>query len=121
MSGGNHSASGARPNAEAISVIECATVNAVTITTSARSAAERHDEAEQEQQVIGAAEDVPEPEPHEAQRRLVPARIELHEARVALRLEDARRAGRRDECTAVTTRKPSRSNRASIEKPSART
>ena len=36
MSGGNHSASGASSKAEAISVIECATVNAVTTTTSGR-------------------------------------------------------------------------------------
>ena len=35
-SGGNHSASGARSKAEAISVIECATVNAVTTSTSGR-------------------------------------------------------------------------------------
>ena len=35
-SGGNHSASGAKPLADAISVIECATVNDVTIAMSAR-------------------------------------------------------------------------------------
>ena len=37
ISGGNQSASGAKPKAEAISVIECATVKEVTITTSGRS------------------------------------------------------------------------------------
>ena len=63
MSGGNQSASGARPNAEAISVIECATVNAVTIETSGREAAERDDQAEQEQQMIDAVEDVGEAQP----------------------------------------------------------
>ena len=37
ISGGNHSASGTKPNAEAISVIECATVNDVTMMMSGRS------------------------------------------------------------------------------------
>ena len=37
ISGGNHSASGTKPNAEAISEIECATVNDVTMITSGRS------------------------------------------------------------------------------------
>ena len=36
ISGGNHSASGARLYADAISVIECATVNEVTMGISAR-------------------------------------------------------------------------------------
>jgi len=37
MSGGNQSASGTNPKAEAISEIECPTVNAVTMMTSGRS------------------------------------------------------------------------------------
>ena len=37
MSGGNQSASGAKPNADAISVTECATVNDVTMMTSCRN------------------------------------------------------------------------------------
>ena len=37
ISGGNHSASGPRLKAEAISVIECATVNEVTMATKARN------------------------------------------------------------------------------------
>ena len=36
-SGGNQSASGTKPKAEAISEIECPTVNAVTMMTSGRS------------------------------------------------------------------------------------
>ena len=64
-----------------MSVIECAIVNAVTISDERAEAAERDHEAEQEQQVIGAVEDVREPELHEAPRGLVPARIEPDEAR----------------------------------------
>ena len=63
--------------AEAISVIECATVNAVTTAHQRPELAERDDQAEQEQQVIDAVEDVEEAVLDEAQRRLVPARIEL--------------------------------------------
>ncbi len=37
MSGGNQSAFGANPNADAISVIECATVNDVMTATSGRT------------------------------------------------------------------------------------
>ena len=71
-------------------MIECATVNAVTISTSGPNAPERNDEAEQEQQVVGAVEDVEEAGLDEAQRRLVPARVEPHEARIAVEFESAR-------------------------------
>ena len=62
ISGGNHSASGARLKAEAISVIECAMVNAVTIADQLAEPSERNDEAEHEQQMVGPLEDVAEPE-----------------------------------------------------------
>jgi hypothetical protein len=50
-------------------------------------AAEGDHQAEDEQQVVGAIEDVLEAEPDEGERRLVPARIEPHEAGVATVLE----------------------------------
>ena len=52
-------------------------------------AAERNHQAEQEQQVIHAAQDVEEPVHDEAPRRLEPARIQRHDARVAVELERA--------------------------------
>ena len=58
---------------------------------------ERDDEAEQKQQVIDPVEDVVEPELDELQRRLVPARIQPHQARVADDLEGAHGAARRQE------------------------
>jgi hypothetical protein len=50
-------------------------------------AAERGHQADQEQQVIGAFENVPEARYHEAQRGLMPARIEMHEAGIAIEFE----------------------------------
>ena len=58
---------------------------------------ERDHQTQQEQQVIDAVEDVEEPELDEAQRRLVPARVEPDEARVAVELEGAHGAARRQE------------------------
>ena len=45
--------------------------------------------------MIGAAQNVQEPELHEPQRRLVPAWIEPHQARIAWVLEGALGTGRR--------------------------
>src|SRR5207237_7885050 len=56
---------------------------------------ERDHEAEQEQQMVGAAQDVIESELHKLQRRLVPARIEANETGVALEFERADRSTRR--------------------------
>ena len=89
ISGGNQSASGAKPSADAISVIECATVNDVTIAIERPNLPERNDEAEDEQQVVDAVENVREAERDEPQRRLMPARIEPHQARIADVLERA--------------------------------
>ncbi len=50
-------------------------------------AAEGDDEAEEEQQVVGAVEDVEEAQLDESPRRLVPARIEPHDAGIAPQLE----------------------------------
>ena len=60
-------------------------------------AAERDHEAGDEQQVVGAVEDVQEARLDEAQRRLVPARVEPHQARIAVELEGALGAARRQE------------------------
>ena len=62
-----------------------------------REAPERDDEAEQEQDVVDALEDVPDAGDEEAQRRLMPARIEAHEAGVAVQLEGAHVPARRQE------------------------
>ena len=62
-SGGNHSAAGASPSAEAISVIECATVNAVMIAMSGRSRRNGNHQTKQKQQMIDAVEDVLESQP----------------------------------------------------------
>ena len=97
ISGGNQSASGTKPKAAAISEIECATVNEVTMHDERPQAPERDHEAEQEQQVVDALEDVPEARDDEAQRRLMPARIEPHEAGVAVELEGAHGPARRQE------------------------
>ena len=71
---------GARSYADAISVTECATVKDVTTTTSERKPPERDHQAEQEQQVIDAVEDVEEAVLDEPQRRLMPARVEPDDA-----------------------------------------
>jgi hypothetical protein len=60
-------------------------------------AAERHDQAEQEKEMVGAAEDVDEAGVDEAERRLVPARIEQHAPRVAVEIERPGLAGREQE------------------------
>ncbi len=57
--------------------------------------ADRNDEAGEEQEVVGAVEDVPEAFHHEAQHRLVPARIEIDEAGGAVEVEGAHGAARR--------------------------
>ena len=97
MSGGNQSASGARPNAEAMSVIECADRERGDDEHERPKAAERDHEAEEEQQVVGAVEDVNEAELDEPQRRLVPARIEPDESRIPRQLERPFDAVRRTE------------------------
>ena len=58
---------------------------------------ERDDQAEQEQEVVGAVEDVLVPGGDEARRGLVPARIERHQAGIAAQLERPLGALRRDE------------------------
>ncbi len=100
ISGGNHSASGARPNAEANSVIECATVNAVTMMIERAQPADRNHEAGEKQEMVGAVENVPEALDHEPQHRLVPARVEIDEAGGAVKLEGAYGAVRRHETQA---------------------
>src|SRR6478752_9891462 len=59
--------------------------------------AERNDQTDEKQQMIGAVEDMEEAELHEAQCRLVPARIELDESWIAGELERALGPTRRDE------------------------
>ena len=54
--------------------------------------AQRDDEAEQEQQVVGAVENVQEPGADEARRRFVPARVQPDEAGIVVQLEGARGA-----------------------------
>ena len=60
---------GARPNAEPISVNEWATVKPVTIASSWPHAAQRNDQAEQEQQWSSPVADVRDAETDEAARR----------------------------------------------------
>src|SRR5262249_22701255 len=55
-------------------------------------AAERDDETEEKQQVIDAVEDVTESQADEAERRLMPAWIQLHQTRIAVQIERADRA-----------------------------
>src|SRR5215831_16643862 len=71
---------------------------------------ERDHQAAQEQQVVGAFENVPEAGLDKAQRGLVPTGIEAHETGIALELERARGA----EAHAVETFWPSRSTRRRI-------
>ena len=97
ISGTNQSASGTKPKAAAISEIECASVNEVTRITSGLQPPEGENEAEQEQEVVDALQDVPEPRDAEAPGRLMPARVEPHEARVAVELERPHGAVRRQE------------------------
>ena len=80
-----------------MSVIECATVNDGDDHDQRPHAAERDHEAQQEQQVIDAVEDVQKARLDETQRRLVPARIEPHQAGVAVQVERALGAARRQE------------------------
>ena len=60
-------------------------------------APERNHQAQQEQQVVGAVEDVEESLLTKRQRRLIPARIEPDQPGIALELERARRAAGRQE------------------------
>ncbi len=60
-------------------------------------APERHHQADQEQEMVRALEDVPKTRDHEAQRRLMPARIEMHQAGIALELEGPNGAAGRQE------------------------
>ena len=55
--------------ADAMSVIECATANAVTTGHERAEPPQRDDEAHEKQQVIGAVEDVGEPELNESRAR----------------------------------------------------
>ena len=77
------------PYAEAISVTECATVNAVMTIDQRTELAERNHQAQQEQQVVGAVEDVEEAFARKQVERLVPARIEMDDARVGVNVEGA--------------------------------
>ena len=72
-------------------------MNDVTTTIERADAPERNHQAEQEQQVIDAVEDVEEAVLDESQRRLVPARIELHDAGIAVHVERALGAAGRKE------------------------
>ena len=84
-------------------------MNDVTTTTSELQPPERNDQREQEEQVIDAVEDVEEAVLDEAQRRLVPAWIELHDARVAVDVEGAfPPAGHAETACTTLTRWPSR-------------
>src|SRR5687767_6007115 len=58
-------------------------------------AAERDDKTEQEQQVIDTVENVKEANLHKAPGRLMPARVELNQARIATQLEGTYRPIRR--------------------------
>ena len=100
ISGGNHSASGPRPYAEAISVNECATVNDVTIRSNWRNFRNGITRHSRKQQVIGAVQDVQETGADESQGRLVPARIEPDQTFVAFEFERANRAIRAAESAA---------------------
>ena len=89
MSGGNHSASGARLYADAIRVIECATVNDGHHRNQRAEFPERDDQAKQEQQVVRAIEDVKEAQLDELPRGLEPPGIEVHQARIAEKFKSA--------------------------------
>ena len=64
-----------------MSVSECAAVNAVTTIDQRLDPSQRDDEAQQKEKMVGSVEDVHEPEPDEAPRRLVPPRVEANQAR----------------------------------------
>ena len=76
MSGGNHSASGARSNAEAMSVIECATVKAVTTSTSGRKRRNGITRQSRNSRWSVPSRMWKKPSSTNRQRRLMPARIE---------------------------------------------
>ena len=82
------------PYADAISVTECATVNAVTTIDERPELAERNHQAQQEQQVIDAVENVEEPLAREQEERLVPPRIQVDDAGVGVHVERALRSCR---------------------------
>ena len=96
-SGGNHSPSGAQPRAAAASVIECATVNAVAMTTSGRSRRNGITRQAMKSRWSVPSRMCRKPICDEAQRRLVPARVQVHEPRVAVDLEGALGAAGRQE------------------------
>ena len=102
---GNQSARGASPAAEAIRVIEWATVNEGDDEGELAELAERRHQADQEQQMVDAAEDVLEAHGDEVQPGLRPVRVEPDAPRVR-RLAEAPARRRR------ATRSGSRSGRA---------
>ena len=81
--GGNHAPDGARPKAAPTSVNEWATVNVVTIARICRQSRNGNDEAQQEQEVVDAGQDVRDAEADESRRGAVPRRIECHGSRQA--------------------------------------
>ena len=84
MSGGNQSASGAKPAADAMSVIECATVNAVTIATSGRIRRNGITRHSREQQMVDARRGCARSRARRsASAAWIPARIEAHEPGIA--------------------------------------
>ena len=83
--------------ADAISVIECATVNDVTIAISGRSLRNGITRQNTNSRWSMPIENVLEPERHEAERRLVPARVQPHEPRIAEVFERALCIVRQDE------------------------
>jgi hypothetical protein len=50
---------------------------------------DRNDETQKKEQVIGASQDVFEPQAHEAHRRLVPSRIKPDQSRIARKFKGA--------------------------------
>ena len=80
-----------------MSEIECADRERRDDDDERPQAPERDHQAGQEQQVVGALQDVPEAVDHEPQRGLVPAGIEADQSRIAVELERARGAVRRQE------------------------
>ena len=97
ISGGNHSASGAKLKADAISVIECATVNAVTTKTRGRNRRNGITRHSRNKQMVGSIQDVEESHLDKPPRSLIPARIERNQSRIAAELVCPNRSIRRYE------------------------
>ena len=97
MSGGNQSASGTKPKAEAIKRDRMAHGERGHDDDERPQLPERDHQAEQEQQMVGAVQDVPEPGHDKTQSGVVPARIEPNQAGIAMKLECARDAVGRHE------------------------